>query len=188
MSALGAPGKGNSVPGAIGEGGRAPRNSKRFAGQAARFAAGRLSTNPQTSGFGGAARLSLGIPSPWRCEDRRPVFSEANPKGCSGEGARMTARMGSVSTSEVAIFLRIDVSQSTLDIRIGPAREALHLGHDQHVIEEVCQRLVMAVPELIVIEDTGVWRRGRPASWWPRACPPPSSTQARHVALPRQPD
>ena len=46
----------------------------------------------------------------------------------------MTATMGSVSKSEVAIFLRFDVSQSTLDIRIGPATEALHLGRDEHAI------------------------------------------------------
>ena len=50
-------------------------NAKRFPRQASRFAAGELSTNPQTFGFGAAARCSLGPQSPYRSVERRVDFS-----------------------------------------------------------------------------------------------------------------
>ena len=67
----------------------------------------------------------------------------------------MIARMGILSANQVETFVRIDVSKSTLDIRIEPASEALHVAYDEQGIKEVCQHLVKAAPELIVMEATG---------------------------------
>ena len=50
-------------------------NAKRFPRQASRFAAGELSTNPQTFGFGAAARKPLGLTSPSPSAERRASFS-----------------------------------------------------------------------------------------------------------------
>jgi len=50
-------------------------NAQRFPRQASRFAVGELSTNPQTFGFGTAARSPLGFPSPSASMERRADFS-----------------------------------------------------------------------------------------------------------------
>jgi hypothetical protein len=56
--------------------GRAVGNAQRFPRQASRFAVGELSTNPQTFGFGAAARHPLGLPrSPSPSTERRADFS-----------------------------------------------------------------------------------------------------------------
>lgn len=51
-------------------------NAKRFPRPASRFAEGELSTNPQTFGFGAAARNPLGLPrSPSPSTERRADVS-----------------------------------------------------------------------------------------------------------------
>jgi len=55
--------------------GRAVGNAQRFPRQAPWFAEGELSTNPQATGFGSAARCSLGLTSPYRSTERRADFS-----------------------------------------------------------------------------------------------------------------
>ena len=55
----------------------------------------------------------------------------------------------------VESFVGIDVSKNTLDLRIEPAGEAMHVAYDDHGIAQVCRRLVEALPTLIVMEATG---------------------------------
>ena len=58
-------------------------NAQRFPRQAARFAEGELSTNPQTQGFlffgfvvpGSVVRFPLGTVIPWESVERRTLFS-----------------------------------------------------------------------------------------------------------------
>lgn len=52
-------------------------------------------------------------------------------------------------------FVGIDVSKNTLDIRIDPAGEGLHVAYDDAGISQVCQRLAEVSPTLIVMEATG---------------------------------
>ena len=52
-------------------------------------------------------------------------------------------------------FVGIDVSKNTLDLRIEPAGEAMHVAYDDQGIAQVCRRLVEALPTLIVMEATG---------------------------------
>lgn len=60
-----------------------------------------------------------------------------------------------MSTNEEKTFVGIDVSKSTLDIRIEPASESMHVPYDEQGVKEVCQHLVKAAPTLIVMEATG---------------------------------
>lgn len=55
----------------------------------------------------------------------------------------------------VESFVGIDVSKNTLDLRIEPAGEAMHVAYDDQGIAQVCRRLVEALPTLIVMEATG---------------------------------
>ena len=55
----------------------------------------------------------------------------------------------------VESFVGIDVSKNTLDLRIEPAGEAMHIAYDEQGIAEVCRRLAEALPTLIVMEATG---------------------------------
>ena len=52
-------------------------------------------------------------------------------------------------------FAGIDVSKSTLDIRIEPAVETLHMANDEVGISQAVERLKEVAPTLIVIEATG---------------------------------
>ncbi len=52
-------------------------------------------------------------------------------------------------------FVGIDISKNTLDIRIEPAGESLHVAYDDAGIAEVGQRLAAVTPVLIVMEATG---------------------------------
>jgi len=63
--------------------------------------------------------------------------------------------MGTMSANEVETFVGIDVSKGTLDIRIDPASESLHVAYDEQGVKEVCRRLTKAAPILIVMEATG---------------------------------
>jgi transposase len=55
----------------------------------------------------------------------------------------------------VESFVGIDVSKNTLDLRIEPAGEAMHVAYDDQGIAQVCRRLVEALPTLLVMEATG---------------------------------
>ena len=57
--------------------------------------------------------------------------------------------------NKVETFVGIDVSKSTLDLRIEPASETLQVAYDEQGMKEVCQRLAQAAPALIVLEATG---------------------------------
>jgi transposase len=63
--------------------------------------------------------------------------------------------MGTMSANEIETFVGIDVSKSTLDIRIEPDSETLHVAYDVQGVKEVCRRLTKAAPTLIVMEATG---------------------------------
>lgn len=52
-------------------------------------------------------------------------------------------------------FVGIDVSKHSLDIQIDPAGEFLHVSYDDAGIADVCRRLALAQPTLIVMEATG---------------------------------
>lgn len=52
-------------------------------------------------------------------------------------------------------FVGIDVSKSTLDVRIEPIGESLHVAYDDAGVCEVCQRVSEVSPTLIVMEATG---------------------------------
>jgi len=52
-------------------------------------------------------------------------------------------------------FVGIDVSKNTLDLRIEPIGESLHVAYDDAGVFEICQRLREVSPTLIVMEATG---------------------------------
>lgn len=52
-------------------------------------------------------------------------------------------------------FVGIDVSKNTLDLRLEPAGENLHVAYDDAGVSEICQRLKSVWPTLIVMEATG---------------------------------
>lgn len=76
---------------------------------------------------------------PW---DTKPVAKQkapyrllkANPNGCLGQRTRIFARMGTMSANEVETFVGINVSKSTLDLRIEPASAVLHVAYDEQGI------------------------------------------------------
>jgi transposase len=84
------------------------------------------------------------------------VFTD-NPNGCLGKQARIFARMGAMNETIVEKFVGIDVSKSTLDVRIEPAAETMHVAYDEAGIRRVACRLKGLGPALIVIEATGGW-------------------------------
>jgi transposase len=52
-------------------------------------------------------------------------------------------------------FVGIDVSKNTLDLRIEPAGESLHVAYDDAGVSALCERLTQVAPTLIVMEATG---------------------------------
>lgn len=52
-------------------------------------------------------------------------------------------------------FVGIDISKNSLDIRIEPAAESLHVTYDETGVSEIVRRLVELAPTLIVMEATG---------------------------------
>lgn len=52
-------------------------------------------------------------------------------------------------------FVGIDVSKSTLDVRIEPSVQALHVAYDEAGIRQIVGRLKELAPALIVMEATG---------------------------------
>lgn len=53
------------------------------------------------------------------------------------------------------VFVGIDIAKHSLDVRIDPAGEVLHLTYDEDGTAEICRRLRQAKPTLIVLEATG---------------------------------
>lgn len=60
-----------------------------------------------------------------------------------------------MSEMTVETFVGIDVSKGTLDLRIDPAGETLHVDYDDIGLGQVVKHLVALAPTLIVIEATG---------------------------------
>lgn len=60
-----------------------------------------------------------------------------------------------MSEKLIESFVGIDVSKNTLDIRIEPAGEVLHVIYDDQGVAQICQRLGAVLPKLIVMEATG---------------------------------
>jgi len=52
-------------------------------------------------------------------------------------------------------FVGIDVSKNTLDLRIEPVGQSLHVAYDDTGVSEICQCLGEVSPTLIVMEATG---------------------------------
>ena len=55
----------------------------------------------------------------------------------------------------VEVFVGIDVSKNTLDLRIEPAGVAMHVAYDEQGIAQICRCLTEAPPTLVVMEATG---------------------------------
>jgi transposase len=60
-----------------------------------------------------------------------------------------------MSENKVEVFVGIDVSKSTLEVRIEPPGEAFQVDNDEKGIKELCTRLSELTPRLIVMEATG---------------------------------
>ena len=61
----------------------------------------------------------------------------------------------SMSTDQKESFVGIDVSKNTLDLRLEPSGESLHIAYDDAGVSEICRRLTAVSPVLIVMEATG---------------------------------
>jgi transposase len=79
--------------------------------------------------------------------------------------------MGIMSANEIETFVGIDVSKSTLDLRIEPASETLHGAYDEQGMKAVCQRLAKAAPALIVLEATGGLETRLASAWVAKGLP-----------------
>ena len=60
-----------------------------------------------------------------------------------------------MKTQEVESFVGIDVSKNTLDLRLEPIGQSLHVSNDEVGISQVRKRLQDMSPTLIVMEATG---------------------------------
>lgn len=60
-----------------------------------------------------------------------------------------------MSTNQIESFVGIDVAKNTLDLRLEPAGESLHVAYDDVGLAEIRQRLLALSPTLIVMEATG---------------------------------
>lgn len=60
-----------------------------------------------------------------------------------------------MSEEQMESFVGIDVAKHTLDLRLEPVGESLHVVYDDAGIAGICQRLVALSPTLIVLEATG---------------------------------
>lgn len=143
--------------------GRAVDKSRGFATyprQAARFAGGfcqRIVHKIHSPVLVSVRQLvpSLGLQARRGARSVAPIFTE-NPNGCLGQQARIFARMGDVMTdNQNESFVGIDVAKSTLDARLEPVGESLHLTYDEPGVAELKKRLLALSPTLIVMEATG---------------------------------
>jgi transposase len=60
-----------------------------------------------------------------------------------------------MNEKHVDSFVGIDVAKNTLDLRLEPAGESLHVTYDDAGMAEIRQRLLALAPTLIVMEATG---------------------------------
>lgn len=60
-----------------------------------------------------------------------------------------------MSEKHMESFVGIDVSKTTLDLRLEPVGESLHVAYDEAGLAEIRQRLLALSPTLIVMEATG---------------------------------
>jgi transposase len=61
----------------------------------------------------------------------------------------------SMSENQMESFVGVDVAKNTLDLRIEPAGESLHVDYDDAGVTEISRRLTELSPTLIVMEATG---------------------------------
>jgi transposase len=60
-----------------------------------------------------------------------------------------------MNSHQTESFVGIDVAKNTLDIRLEPVGESLHVAYDDAGVSEIRQRLLALAPTLIVMEATG---------------------------------
>lgn len=60
-----------------------------------------------------------------------------------------------MNTNQMESFVGVDVAKSTLDLRLEPVGESLHVAYDDAGIAEIRRRLIAMAPTLIVMEATG---------------------------------
>ena len=60
-----------------------------------------------------------------------------------------------MSLNQIESFVGIDVAKNTLDLRLEPVGESLHVVYDDLGIAEIRKRLRALSPTLIVMEATG---------------------------------
>lgn len=60
-----------------------------------------------------------------------------------------------MNSNQIESFVGIDVAKNTLDLRLEPVGESLHVAYDDAGIAEIRQRLLALSPTLIVMEATG---------------------------------
>lgn len=60
-----------------------------------------------------------------------------------------------MNSNQIESFVGIDVAKNTLDLRLEPVGESLHVAYDDAGIAEICKSLRSVSPTLIVMEATG---------------------------------
>ncbi len=60
-----------------------------------------------------------------------------------------------MNSNQIESFVGIDVAKNTLDLRLEPVGESLHVAYDDVGMAEIRQRLIALAPTLIVMEATG---------------------------------
>ena len=60
-----------------------------------------------------------------------------------------------MNSNQMESFVGIDVAKNTLDLRLEPVGECLHVAYDDPGIAEIRKRLLALAPTLIVMEATG---------------------------------
>lgn len=60
-----------------------------------------------------------------------------------------------MNSNQIESFVGIDVAKNTLDLRLEPVGESLHVAYDDAGIAKIRQRLLALSPTLIVMEATG---------------------------------
>jgi len=60
-----------------------------------------------------------------------------------------------MDTKQEESFVGIDVSKNTLDLRLEPSGESLHITYDDVGVADICRRLKHVSPTLVVMEATG---------------------------------
>jgi len=60
-----------------------------------------------------------------------------------------------MNENQMESFVGIDIAKNTLDLRLEPVGESLHVAYDAVGIKAICKRLLALSPTLIVMEATG---------------------------------